>query len=537
METHVRGGSGDAGKEVQTHADRTKQMFALSQAIWLEGNDEGGPDSEARNRFRELSAKEPVTEHKRARQAAIESRTNQLTEYLNQYFRHSRRRNAESINDYVTRKSEIYMRVPQALNRIRPHQEKPTTGMNREWGSSGRRRSSWTSEMTATTTAEGDDEDQDNTTEAKAPWSWKSGNYYGGWSGGSGYWSSYGAPGWWSSSSSWGWPDSRATMDQGSSPNGWNVASAKGTELLPEWVQGWYLLQDANLSTNERNMVYTALKGEFTVIRVAQELRNQWTEGDLKKRDQHYKGSSFLGEADVDDEVDEPQDAWYDDELNDEGTALVAEAEDEARQAWAVLQNASRTLKEARSKQHQVRMSRKYYQSSGSRPQGTARPRDDSRMTCLKCGLVGHRAADCPGPSKAAAHEAEDQSAPFVCYAEQALLREPAGGRGMTTAEAVQAGCGVIDGGATRTLGSVSAIEAVMKVNSGKRGTTGVQNVDVKNRPVFGFADSGEAKCVSTIDLGLRAGQQAGNLRVHALDKGTGPILVSVATRYGHWAQ
>ncbi|CAE7302703.1 unnamed protein product, partial [Symbiodinium sp. CCMP2592] len=74
METHVRGGSGDAGKEVQTHADRTKQMFALSQAIWLEGNDEGGPDSEARNRFRELSAKDPVTDHKRARQAAIDSR-------------------------------------------------------------------------------------------------------------------------------------------------------------------------------------------------------------------------------------------------------------------------------------------------------------------------------------------------------------------------------------------------------------------------------------------------------------------------------
>ncbi|CAE7246479.1 unnamed protein product [Symbiodinium necroappetens] len=149
-------------------------------------------------------------------------------------------------------------------------------------------------------------------------------------------------------------------------------------------------------------------------------------------------------------------------------------------------------------------------------------------MTCLKCGQVGHRAANC---TKERAHAAEDQSAPFVCYAEQALLGGQGGdNRTPTTAEAVRAGWGVIDGGATRTLGSVQAIEAVMKVNEGKHGKTGVQSVDLQNRPIFGFADSGEAKCVSTIDLGLRAGGQDGMLRVHALDKGSGPILVSVAT-------
>ena len=74
METHVRAGSGDGSNEVQTHADRTKKMFALSQAIWLERESGGGPDPEASNRFRELSAKEPVTDHRRVRQAAIDSR-------------------------------------------------------------------------------------------------------------------------------------------------------------------------------------------------------------------------------------------------------------------------------------------------------------------------------------------------------------------------------------------------------------------------------------------------------------------------------
>ncbi|OLP88369.1 hypothetical protein AK812_SmicGene30299 [Symbiodinium microadriaticum] len=360
------------------------------------------------------------------------------------------------------------------------------------------------------------------------------GQSYGGWGSAGSYWTGTPYTSWWSSSS-WGWADGRGYGEANSTGAPWGKPAAGQMELLPEWVQAWYLLQDANLSTGERNMVFTALKGEFSVLKVAQELRNQWTEGDLKKRDQHYKGSGFLGEIE-DDEAIENQEAWqagergeYDEDLNDEGAALVAEAEDEARQAWATLQNAKRTLKDARQRQHQVRMSRKKNQpGASSSNSGPRPPRDDSRMTCLKCGQIGHRAANC---TKEKANEAEEQSAPFVCYAEQALLGEPNKDSPVpTTSEAVQSGWGVIDGGATRTLGSVQAIEAVMKVNEGKHGSTGVQKVDVGNRPIFGFADSGEAKCVSTIDLGLRAGGQAGMLRVHALNKGTGPILVSVAT-------
>ncbi|CAE7633802.1 RE1, partial [Symbiodinium sp. CCMP2456] len=456
----------------------------------------------------------------------------ELTEYLNQYFRHSRRRNGESINEYVTRKSEIYMRAQQALHRVKPHQEPATYRVSREAGYPGHRRSSWTSETT-TTAADGDEDEPEASTENTQNPSWDASSSYSGWGGMGGYWNGAPYSNWWSSST-WNWADSRSYGEAGATPGLWNGPVAGQTELLPEWVQAWYLLQDANLSTGERNMIFTALKGEFSVLKVAQELRNQWTETDLKKRDQHYKGSGFLGEA-GEDEDNEQQEAWqagehseYDADLNDEGAALVAEAEDEARQAWATLQTAKRTLKDARQRQHQVRMSRKYYQSGGSSSQTGPRPRDDSRMTCLKCGQIGHRAANCPQEK---AHVAEDQSAPFVCFAEQALLGgQESGGHVPTTTEAVQAGWGVIDGGATRTLGSVKAIEAVMKVNEGKHGTTGVKNVDLKNRPVFGFADSGEAKCVSTIDLGLQAGSHEGMLRVHALNKGSGPILVSVAT-------
>ena len=491
-----------------------KRMVVGKSASWVSYS--GGVETLMRH-LRECLGRPQVTE---------------LTEYLNQYFRHSRRRSGESINEYVTRKSEIYMRAQQALNRVKPHQEPATSRVPREAGYSGQRRSSWTSETT-TTAADGDEGDTEAQTEDTQAAAWDANSSYSSWAGTGSYW--YGMPysNWWASSS-WGWADSRNYGENSSSRGAGEKSSAGQTELLPEWVQAWYLLQDANLSTGERNMIFTALKGEFSVLKVAQELRNQWTEADLKKRDQHYKGSGFLVDTGADEDF-ENQEAWqagengeHDEDLNDEGAALVAEAEDEARQAWAVLQNAKRTLKDARQRQHQVRMSRKYYQAGGSSSQAGPRPRDDSKMTCLKCGQVGHRAANC---TKEKAHVAEDQSAPFVCYAEQALLGgQGADSRTPTTAEAVRDGWGVIDGGATRTLGSVQAIEAVMKVNEGKHGKTGVQGVDLQNRPIFGFADSGEAKRVSTIDLGLRAGGQDGMLRVHALDKGSGPILVSVAT-------
>ncbi|CAE7627786.1 unnamed protein product [Symbiodinium sp. CCMP2456] len=464
----------------------------------------------------------------------------ELTDYLNQYFRNSRRRSGDSINDYVTRKSELYMRAQQALSRVRPHQETtPPAGTGTREGNWSRgRRSSWTSEATTTTAPDGDDDADDAATDAGTTWNWEDSNQRGGWQ--ASYWGGYHDTSWWQPSS-WGWTgDWRQTGARLAS--GWNPET-KVVELLPEWVQGWYLLQDAGLSTNERNMVFTALKGDFSVQKVAQELRNQWSEQDLRRHDQHQKASGYLGDNLENQEDDNDlYEAWnageagsQDEDLNDEGVALIAEAEDEAQQAWATLQHARRTLKEARQKQHQVRMSRKYYGNHGSGARSSSRPRDDSQMTCMGCGKIGHRIANCP-QEKNKAHVAENQAAPFVCFVEQALAGGPAEAPGIqgevvpTTAEAVQSGWGVIDGGATRTLGSVQAIEAVMKQNVSKRGSSGIQGVDVSNRPVFGFADSGEARCVSTVDLGLQANGHEGKLRVHALNKGTGPILISVST-------
>ena len=52
--------------------------------------------------------------------------------------------------------------------------------------------------------------------------------------------------------------------------------------------------------------------------------------------------------------------------------------------------------------------------------------------------------------------------------------------------------------------------------------------VDVGDRPTFGFGNSSRDQCISTAHLSVKADGRAGELRVHALDRGEGPLLFSV---------
>ena len=125
---------------------------------------------------------------------------------------------------------------------------------------------------------------------------------------------------------------------------------------------------DANLTSSERNLVQTAVQGNFGSERIAQELRTQWPEEDLKDHDQGLKQSSYWQ-----DELEE--DNTYGEELtmkgleeagmNEEGIALVADAESQIEEAMAVIEKGKRTLREARAKQHQVKMNRQILQDRG----------------------------------------------------------------------------------------------------------------------------------------------------------------------------
>ena len=63
----------------------------------------------------------------------------ELTDLLSKYFKGSRKRPTEGMNEYITRKSEVYMRACQALRRVAPHHKKGS-GTTVRMGS---RRSSW----------------------------------------------------------------------------------------------------------------------------------------------------------------------------------------------------------------------------------------------------------------------------------------------------------------------------------------------------------------------------------------------------------
>ena len=130
-------------------------------------------------------------------------------------------------------------------------------------------------------------------------------------------------------------------------------------------------------------------------------------------------------------------------------------------------------------------------------------------MICLGCGKKGHRVANCPNPQ--AANLAENETASFICFSEHleekpGLQEAPIGidfqedvmenqvtpqetnsmeteiaaflqdddheavdgeayATGITTHQAVQQGKAVLDCGATRSIGSVKALEQLMAVN------------------------------------------------------------------------
>ena len=469
----------------------------------------------------------------------------EMTDHLTKYFKQGRRKRGESMGEYITRKVEVYSRAKQALSRVLKTYQSPATSLPRS--STSHPRSAWSrawaddqsSRQNQSTTNEVEGEEVAAATETAPaedplanndPWGVETQSYH-------------------SVQSHWSW------WDHGWSDHGWQSGGWQGhwsqpshrhgesmVELLPDFIQGWYLLNDASLDTQERNMVLAAVKEDFSLQRIAQELRAQWSDDDLRRRDQAGRGSGWwMDEADVAEEEQPEDEAWWASaNLTEEGMSLVSEAQAEAEQAMAVAEQARRTLKEARAKQHQVRMSRRYYKTSYK---GNFRDfkNDQSKGTirCLRCN-GNHKVADCPkpAPSQTAAVSSEEHAAPFMCFTDGqdlggASMDDESGyviNRPPTTKEVVEQGKAVLDGGATRTLASVAALEKIMEINQSQNGHPGVSEVDLEDRPTFGFGNSSRNQCVSTAALKVSANGREGLLRVHALDQGEGPLLFSIHT-------
>eukprot|EP00435_Cladocopium_sp_Y103_P067611 s899_g30.t1 len=196
-------------------------------------------------------------------------------------------------------------------------------------------------------------------------------------------------------------------------------------------------------------------------------------------------------------------------------------------------------------------MSRQFFPA---RPQFSGGGRGDSglwkQMTpskppiqCFRCGGP-HKLADCKEkPKNQEQSNTVTESAPFVFWNEacekcdattthdenEQFTGTVSHEQGMiTTSQAVDQGKAVIDGGATRTIGSIAALERVAELNASKRGNTGIERLDFSERPIFGFGNSSKNRCASTASLQVPMAGQVGSLKVHALDQGEAPVLLSV---------
>ena len=510
------------------------------------------------------------------RQALGKPRVNEVTDLLALYFKGTRRKSGESMNEYITRKNEAYMRACQSMKRVQPHYETSGSGAGSQGWERPRRNSwdygsqpsTWSRQWTPATDGDGpaasaeEAATQDGSTRATDDtqsqddhaWrhSWRPYAWYGGY----GYGWNWDTP-WYGSGEDWNRSSASSTTSSGS-------LSGRTSELLPIFIQGWYLLMDAGLDHGERNLVVTALNGVFTPDRVGQELRNQFPESETKRRD-NRRYHSYMGEAEdwAEEDGDLKTEGYTLEELEadglDEGEiALIAEAEDQAQTALAAMNEARRTLKEARYRQKVVKQNRKYFRGTSSRGSSASggRPRDDSNLDCLRCGQIGHRAANCPHKPAATAAQTDvgvpaagHQQAPFVCLAEaqnnvipgardyvdlsafaQTALSVDSQPNLMTTQEAVRQGMCVIDGGATQTIGSIAAVEAVLEQNRKLHGATRLKGLCATEPPIFSFGNSTENRCCSTAKLEVSANGQPGELQVHTLDQGQSPILLSVET-------
>ena len=199
----------------------------------------------------------------------------EMSEYMSKYFKMTKRRRQEGMNDYITRKAEIYARACQTLDRA---QRRFSPGVGQRLTGSAPRSdySSTHTEQPPTnqvytpeeTYYDVPDEEQEASASLENWPSW--------------------SHSWWQSSGDWhhqewqGQTHSWHSTSHGPSYSYDHSWQTEAPDLLPSFVQGWFLLQGAGLEVHERNLVMTALKNDFSVERVSQELRNQFPDHDIK---------------------------------------------------------------------------------------------------------------------------------------------------------------------------------------------------------------------------------------------------------------
>ena len=333
-------------------------------------------------------------------------------------------------------------------------------------------------------------------------------------------------------------------------------------QVLPDAVQGWFLLDKCGLDPMERSVIQGDIKSNFTLAGVENSLRSHWTDEQLRRRDGEARNQTFFQEEDdnISEPDYEPEDAFFQG-WSDQEVAWYQDAREQEQQAWIQLQQARRTLKDARARQSEVKMSRRFYRPGNGK--GNAKSRGPVGAApqpgpCLRCGRA-HRTADCPSKGNSSEEKTleAEHLAEFTFYqqgdnAEDIAATTPLanthqespdeqhdfynevfvveGGQHVTTEMAIQHGKAILDPGATRSMGSLHAVEALLNVNMAQRGDSGIRHVSLDERPTFGFGNSQKSRAMSTCYIRVPSEKQPLNFRVHVIPDGQAPILMSIDT-------
>ena len=367
-------------------------------------------------------------------------------------------------------------------------------------------------------------------------------------------------------------------------PSTWHLEE---DDFLPDFLVGFLLLHRSGLDANERANILAAIKGEFSVMAVSKALREQWSDEDLFRRDRRKEQAMFMETEDYDFDEDAAVADYHDapDPTNEpEAYAAFQEEQVAIDEALEAIQQYRRTLKDARWRQHQVKMNRKFYpmkgKGAGDHGKGrqgsfgsTGKGRDNRNLKCLRCGGA-HNTAACPQKSGSAQHAEEEAEIAFfsVDVPKDGYLKEmihevllgdlenfvpdPDGdetkddetGHGdkanymcigvqednlsaeaaMTChREIIAAGMGIVDCGATASLASVDALEAIMAANRRDGGDDRV-TVLPDLRPTFRFGNGERKECISSVHLQVSLADRTGKMQLHVHDTPQQPVLISV---------
>ena len=385
----------------------------------------------------------------------------QASQHIQKFFYQLRRKRGETMTEWVNRHSESLWEASRALKRVEkeyavaPSVARSSSPTTSQQGDS--RPSSWWDSAEPQRKSEDEvfddsgrlnelDEDGDGGQDNWSQWGWRSQGWsWGGWS-------------------SW-------KTDEYQPPQSWETDVA---DFLPDYLCGFLLLHRSGLDAHERANILAAIRGVFSVRSVERALKEQWSDDDLAKRDK-AKFQSFVAVEEEEDQAllaegeapDFGDDAWAE-EVYWADQAIVDSA-------LAAIQEQKRTLKEARWRQSQMRLGRKFYPVSKGK--GYAKGNENKPASkCLKCGGP-HSTDNCPvkRPSAQIAEEhAEVAFSAGILPCEKSdtsgtgdclELSFAATSGGLDLPQTIKAGKGVIDCGATEALGSVSALESIMALN------------------------------------------------------------------------